>query len=88
MAISSMAAAGRGIALQPTFIAHEYVSSGKLVPLLTDYTWPVTPAYAIYPPTRHLSYRVRAFIDYLAAHFSGTPYWDADCDELTGRDSS
>ena len=41
------------------------MARGDLVPLLTDYQWPVTPAWAVYPPTRHLSYRVREFIDFL-----------------------
>jgi DNA-binding transcriptional LysR family regulator len=67
---------GLGIAMQPTFIAGDAIAQGDLVPILTDYQWPVTPAYAVYPPTRHLSYRVREFIDFLAAHFSGLPYWD------------
>ncbi len=70
---------GLGIAMQPTFIAGKSVSSGELVPILTDYDWPITPAYAVYPPTRHLSYRVREFIDFLADYFSGMPYWDEDC---------
>ncbi len=77
--ICEQAIRGRGIAMQPTFIAGEYVASGALVPLLTDYEWPVTPAFAVYPPTRHLSYRVRAFIDFLAETFSGTPDWDRAC---------
>ena len=29
---------------------------------------------------RHLSYRVREFIDFLVAYFAETPYWDRDCD--------
>ena len=70
---------GLGIVLQPTFIAGELISRGELQPVLSEYQWPVTPAYAIYPPTRHLSYRVREFIDFLAAYFSGVPYWDRDC---------
>jgi DNA-binding transcriptional LysR family regulator len=75
------AVAGLGIAMQPTFIAHQYVCRGDLVPLLRNYRWPAASAYAIYPPTRHLSYRVRAFIDFLAAYFDGTPYWDKDCED-------
>ena len=77
--LCAAASEGLGLALQPTFIAGETISRGELIPLLTDYEWPVSPAYAIYPPTRHLSYRVREFIDFLAARFSGVPYWDADC---------
>ncbi len=74
--LCAAAAEGLGIAMQPTFIAGEAIGRGDLVPILTDYDWPVTPAYAIYPPTRHLSYRVRAFIDFLAEYFAGTPVWD------------
>ena len=79
--LCAAATAGLGVALQPTFIAGDAISRGELQPVLTNYAWPVTPAYAIYPPTRHLSYRVREFIDFLADKFSGTPYWDRDCAE-------
>lgn len=70
---------GLGIVMQPTFIAGDAIRRGELVPILTEYEWPVLPAYAVYPPTRHLSYRVREFIDFLAGKFAGVPYWDDDC---------
>ena len=78
---------GLGIVMQPTFIAGKSISKGDLVPILQDYTWPVTPAYAVYPPTRHLSYRVRAFIDYLADYFAGVPTWDEECDAPSAKQS-
>ncbi len=78
--LANAAAHGLGIVIQPTFIAAEAIRRGNLVPILGAYRWPVTPAYAVYPPTRHLSYRVRAFIDFLAERFSGTPRWDLDCE--------
>ena len=77
--LCAAAADGLGITRQPTFIAGDTISHGQLVPILTDYDWPVIPAYALYPPTRHLSYRVREFIDFIADRFSGTPYWDTEC---------
>ncbi len=77
--LANIAAHGMGVVLQPTFIAAESIRRGALVPILTDYTWQTSPAYAVYPPTRHLSYRVRAFIDFLAERFAGTPEWDRDC---------
>jgi len=70
---------GLGISVAPTFIAGDAISRGELVPLLCDFEWPVTPAYAVYPPTRHLSFRVRALLDHLVEYFSGTPRWDVDC---------
>ncbi len=77
-----------GIIVMPTFIAADAIKSGAVIPLLTRYRWPETPAYAVYPPTRHLSYRVRAFIDYLAAYFSGEPSWDSDCDRVLNASST
>jgi len=71
------AIAGQGIVLQPTFIVHESIEEGRLIPILTDYVWPSVNAYAVYPQTRHLSRRVRVLVDFLAERFSGTPYWDA-----------
>jgi DNA-binding transcriptional LysR family regulator len=69
---------GLGIVMQPTFIAHEAIKAGDLVPILTEHAWPGATAYAVYPPARHLSHRVRAFIDFLADQFAATPYWDRD----------
>ena len=74
------AAAGLGIVMQPTFIAHDAIRAGALVPLLSDFGWPISPGYAVYPPTRHLSFRVREFLDFLVAHFEGETPWDRDCE--------
>jgi DNA-binding transcriptional LysR family regulator len=82
--LSNAAAKGLGVVLQPTFIAGDSIRRGDLVPVLTGYRWPETPAYALYPPTRHLSFRVRAFIDFLAAYFE-SPYWDDGCFETLGK---
>lgn len=61
---------GQGIVLQPLFIVHRSLAEGRLLPLLTEYEWPATSAHALYPHTRHLSHRVRAFIDFLSAWFA------------------
>ncbi len=60
----------------PTFIVYKAIESGQLIPLLTDYQYSQLTAYAIYPQTRHLSQRVRAFVDFLVQRFEGSPYWD------------
>lgn len=70
------AIAGQGVILHPTFYLNDAIRSGELAPLLTDHTWPELNAYAVYPPTRHLSRRVRAFVDFLAEKLAGEPYWD------------
>lgn len=67
---------GLGIILVPSFIAYQEIELGALLPILTDYQSPQLDAYAIYPQTRHLSQRVRAFVDFLVQRFEGVPYWD------------
>lgn len=79
--LCNAAIAGQGVILQPTFYVHDAIARGLLVPVLTGYAWPTLSAYAVYPPTRHLSTRVRAFVDFLAERFSGVPYWDRALDE-------
>jgi DNA-binding transcriptional LysR family regulator len=70
------AIAGEGVVLLPTFYVHEALSSGQLQRVLADHVWPELAAYAVYPPTRHLSSRARVLIDFLAEHLAGEPYWD------------
>jgi DNA-binding transcriptional LysR family regulator len=78
------AIAGRGITYSPSFILYQAIEEGLLIPVLTEYEWPSVNAYAVYPQTRHLSQRVRAFVDFLANRFSGVPYWD-ECLNDTGH---
>jgi DNA-binding transcriptional LysR family regulator len=70
------AVGGRGIALLPPFIAGADIQQGRLTTLLPRYKAPEISIYAIYPETRHLSPKVRVFIDFLVERFGGRPYWD------------
>jgi len=70
------AVCGRGIALLPTFIAGADLQDGRLRTILPDYKPPEISIYAVYPQTRHLSVKVRLFIDFLVERFGGRPYWD------------
>lgn len=66
---------GAGIISMPDFIVWDSIKAGRLVRLLKDYTFPEVGMYAIYPPTRHLSAKIRTFVDHLVDHFSPEPYW-------------
>jgi DNA-binding transcriptional LysR family regulator len=68
---------GHGIVYLPTFIVYEEIENGALVPLLNGHHSTQIDAYAVYPQTRHLSQRVRAFVDFLVKRFEGIPYWDS-----------
>jgi len=67
---------GMGIALLPTFIVGRELQAGRLVTILNDYAPPKVMLTAIYPPTRHLSVKIRLFTDFLVERFGGRPYWD------------
>jgi DNA-binding transcriptional LysR family regulator len=58
--------ASHGIMQLPTFMAREPIADGRLVPLLLDWCTAPKPLHIIYPPNRHLSNKVRVFVDWLA----------------------
>lgn len=71
------AVAGMGIAVLPTFLCGAALATGDLVALDLPLKTTETGVYAVYPQNRHLSSKVRAFVDFLAARFGPSPYWDA-----------
>lgn len=60
------AAAGIGIAFEPDMIVMPYLRAGRVVPILEGFLPPPMPIYAVYPSRKHLSAKVRVFIDFLA----------------------
>lgn len=71
------AIAGHGITVTPTFMCGEALASGRLECILSEYTMSDSAVFAVYPQNRHLSPKVRAFVDFLALRFGPEPYWDA-----------
>jgi len=67
---------GAGITLTPTFIAGPDIKSGKLQAVLTDYEVMEFSIYAVYPQRRHLSPKVKAFVEFMSERISNHPYWD------------
>lgn len=70
---AAIAVEGIGIALEPDFIVAPLIAAGKLVPLLENFASPPTSIYAVYASRRHLSAKVRAFVDFLSVRFQ-TPH--------------
>ncbi len=64
------ALAGLGFARLPLFSARDAVADGRLVPLLKAYEPDGAAIYAVYPHRRHLSGKVRAFVDFLVGWFA------------------
>jgi DNA-binding transcriptional LysR family regulator len=60
------ASSGRGVFLAPGFVIAEDLETGRLVPILSEYRPVAFAINAIYPHRRHVSAKVRSFIDLLA----------------------
>ena len=59
-------------------IAGPDLRCSKLKAILAGYLAPELSVCALYPPTRHLSMKVRVFIDFRVERFGDKPYWDAE----------
>lgn len=70
------AIAGAGISYGPSFVFGQSITAGDLVPLTPQYTAADLAIQAVYPSRRHLSLKVRRFLDHLVESFGGTPPWD------------
>lgn len=75
--IYDLLVSGHGISRAAEFLICKDLSDGRLVELLGDYLEDdPSPIHAVYPDPRHLSPKVRAFIDYLVEKFTPTPPWE------------
>ncbi|HEX4506251.1 MAG TPA: LysR family transcriptional regulator [Alphaproteobacteria bacterium] len=63
--------AGLGIGQSPKFMVDHYLATGQLKPVLPDWTVPPLPLHVVYPPNRHLSNKLRVFVDWVAGLFAG-----------------
>lgn len=75
--LAEAAARGAGIVFEPAFIVGPEVRAGRLVPLLQDFAPAPLPIYAVYSSRKHLSVKVRLFVDFLLEHFAGAEDWSA-----------
>lgn len=73
------ALSGDGLVCLPTYLIGDALQSGRLVTVLDDYMPPPYTLRALYPHNRHLSTKVRVFVDFLAARFGREPPWDSWC---------
>jgi DNA-binding transcriptional LysR family regulator len=66
------ALSGGGIIWQPRFIVEDDLRTGGLVEVLTNYSTAELGIYAIYPSRKHLSAKVRTFVDFLVDKLGST----------------
>ena len=66
---------------QPAALGHldvgdrAVIAAGRLVRVLADWPSPAAAIHALYPTSRHLSAKVRSFVDYLGDHLRAADVW-------------
>ncbi len=65
--LQDAAVAGLGIAILPLTLCRADIDQGLLVPILEDWKLPIDGIYAVYPSPRHLTPKLRSFIDFIAS---------------------
>lgn len=63
-----------GITLLPAFVIHEALRKKQLSTVLEAYQGEPRGIYALYPQQRHVSKRVRTFVEFLAEYFAATTF--------------
>ncbi len=69
------ALAGLGLVQLPSYVLSQDIKTGALLPLLTGHEADNRDVYAVYPASRHLSPKVRAFVDFLVETLGRPSYW-------------
>lgn len=77
---------GLGLALLPTWLVGDDLRAGRLVQMLGAWEWHITPGveraiFAVYPPKKIVSPKVRVFIEFLAQRYGQPAYWEERIDD-------
>lgn len=67
--------AGHGIGYLPDCLTAEHIAAGRLVVVMPEWTEETVGVNAVYPEQKHLSARVRLFIDLLIEQLGPQPPW-------------
>ncbi|MFC3681539.1 LysR family transcriptional regulator [Bacterioplanoides pacificum] len=79
----TLALSGVGIAPLPMIIAASAIRSKNLVPVLSDWPFETSPIHALYPSNRHLSAKVRSFVDFVIESVRPNPPWEVELAEAS-----
>jgi DNA-binding transcriptional LysR family regulator len=72
--LHAVALTGQGIAVLPAFRCADELRARRLERVLPDWTVPATPVHVVYPSTRHLSPKVKSFVDHLEERMTPPPW--------------
>jgi LysR family transcriptional regulator for bpeEF and oprC len=66
--------AGLGVIQMTDYLVTQHVAAGRMVQLLPDWTSEPLPVHIVYPQNRHLSAKVRVFVEWVSDLFANHPY--------------
>jgi len=75
-ALRMAAISGLGLTLLPTYMVGQDLRKGLLQAVLKDYIPSPLEIHAVYPHRKHLSAKVRTFVDFLHERLHPMPYWE------------
>jgi LysR family transcriptional regulator for bpeEF and oprC len=64
---------GLGVMQLPSFLLPQHLAAGRLELLLQEWRSDPLPLHVVYPQNRHLSAKVRAFVEWIAELFAAEP---------------
>lgn len=83
----ALALSGAGITPLPALIAAPAIHSGNLVPICSEYPFEASPIHALYPSNRHLSAKVRSFVDFVIDSIRPNPPWEVEMSKTAHSDT-
>jgi len=81
-ALLAAARVGLGFALLPDFLVADDLRAGRLLALPSEWMRTAAAIWLVYPHARHLSAKVRVFVDFLLARCGERPAWQIDDTQL------
>ncbi|EMP57277.1 LysR family transcriptional regulator [Marinobacter santoriniensis NKSG1] len=76
LAIRQSLLSGLGVGLLPRFLVQQDIDSQRLIPLLTEYPPKSYTIFALFPPGRMQSSKVRMLVEHLDEYLGSRPYWE------------
>ncbi len=65
--------AGLGVIMMTDYLLIEHITAGRMVQVLSDWSIDPLPVHIVYPQNRHLSAKVRVFVEWVSELFAGHP---------------
>jgi DNA-binding transcriptional LysR family regulator len=73
--IKQLLLTGNGIAFAPSYLVIDEIQSGKLIRLLSDWQLSERELYLVYSSDRHLSPKLRAWVEFVHQQIASQPSW-------------